>query len=153
MRSQKKILIEQLDLKLKPFYEIKDIEVPERGWVYTIRTALNMTLQQLGHKLKISTQGVNDIEKRELSGSISIKSLKEVGKGLDMQFVYGFVSNHHDSIDEYIEFKARELAEKMVLKNMNLSVENIVKDKLEIQREIEDFAREIKREIPKSLWD
>jgi len=99
MRNQKKILIEQLDLKLKPFHEIKKIEVPERGWVFTFRTALNMTLQQLGHKLKISTQGVKDIEKRELSGSISIKSLTEVGKALDMQFVYGFVPKHNSLVN------------------------------------------------------
>ncbi|MBK5210063.1 MAG: XRE family transcriptional regulator [Flavobacteriaceae bacterium] len=152
MRNQKKIVIEQLDRKLKPFYEIKNIEVPERGWVYAIRTALNMTLQQLGHKLKITTQGVKDIEKRELSGSISIKSLKEVGKALDMQFVYGFVSNH-SSLKKFIELKARELAEKIVLQNLNLADENKELGKDEIQQEILDFAREIKRVIPKSLWD
>jgi predicted DNA-binding mobile mystery protein A len=152
MRNQKKILIEQLDLKLKPFFEIKNIEVPERGWVYAIRTALNMTLQQLGHKLNISTQGVQDIEKRELSGSISIKSMKEVGKALDMQFVYGFVSNHH-SLEKFIDLKARELAEKIVLKKLNASAENKVMGKEELHQEIEDFTREIKKEIPKSLWD
>lgn len=152
MRNQKKMVIEQLDRKLKPFYEIKNIEVPERGWVYAIRTALNMTLQQLGYKLKITIQGVRDIEKRELSGSISIKSMKEVAKALDMQFVYGFVSNHN-SIEKFIELKAGELAEKRVLKNLNAASENKETSEVEIQREIEDFAREIKREIPKSLWD
>ncbi|WP_372767390.1 helix-turn-helix domain-containing protein [Lutibacter sp.] len=152
MRNQKKIVIEQLDRKLKPFYEIKNIEVPERGWVYTIRTALNMTLQQLGHKLKITIQGVKDIEKRELSGSISIKSLKEVAKALDMQFVYGFVSNHN-SIEKFIELKAMELAKKMVLNSLNAASENKELSEADIQREIEDFASEIKREIPKSLWD
>ena len=152
MRNQKKTGIEQLDRKLKPFYEIKNIEVPERGWVYAIRTALNMTLQQLGYKLKITIQGVKDIEKRELSGSISIKSLKEVAKALDMQFVYGFVSNHN-SIEKFIELKAMELAKKMVLNNLNAASENKELSEAEIQREIEDFASEIKREIPKSLWD
>lgn len=152
MQNPKKILIEQLDGKLKPFFEIKNIEVPERGWVYTIRTALNMTLQQLGHKLKITIQGVQDIEKRELSGSISLKSMKEVGKALDMKFVYGFVSNHH-SIDEFIELKSRELAEKMVLKNSNALAENKVINKEELQLEIEGYMRKIKTEIPKSLWD
>ena len=152
MRHQKIIVIEQLDRKLKPFYEIKNIEVPERGWVYTIRTALNMTLQQLGHKVGITSQGVKDIEKRELSGSISIKSLKEIGKALDMQFVYGFVSNHH-SIDQFIELKAHELAKKIVLNNLNASVENKELSEDALQQEIEYFAREIKREIPKSLWD
>ncbi|MFA5299538.1 MAG: helix-turn-helix transcriptional regulator, partial [Lutibacter sp.] len=135
-----------------PFYEIKNIEVPERGWVYAIRTALNMTLQQLGHKLKITTQGVKDIEKRELSGSISIKSMKEVAKALDMQFVYGFVSNHN-SFEKFIDLKARELAEKRVLNNSNELDENKELSEIEIQQEIEDFASEIKREIPKSLWD
>ncbi|MBE0422699.1 MAG: XRE family transcriptional regulator [Lutibacter sp.] len=152
MRNQKKILIEQLDLKLKPFLAIKDIQVPERGWVFTIRTALNMTLQQLGHKLKISTQGVKDIEKRELSGSISIKSLTEVGKALDMQFVYGFVPKNN-SLVNYVELKSRELAEKIVRKNLNAADENKKLSEDELQKEIEDFAREIKREIPKSLWD
>lgn len=152
MRNQKKIVIEQLDRKLKPFYEIKNIDVPERGWVYTIRTALNMTLQQLGHRLKISTQGVKDVEKRELTGSISIKSMKEVAKALDLQFVYGFVSNH-SSLEKYIELKAHELAEKILLKGLNTVSENKELSEVEIQQEIEDFAREIKREIPKYLWD
>jgi len=152
MGNQKKILIEQLDRKLISFYEIKNIEVPERGWVYTIRTALNMTLQQLGHKLKITIQGVQDIEKRELSGSISIKSMKEVANALDMKFVYGFVSNHN-SLEKFIELKARELAEKIVVKNLNATAENKVMDKDEVQQEIESLIREIKREIPKTLWD
>ncbi|PKP13292.1 MAG: XRE family transcriptional regulator [Bacteroidetes bacterium HGW-Bacteroidetes-3] len=152
MRNQKKILIEQLDRKLTSFYEIKNIEVPERGWVYTIRTALNMTLQQLGHKLKITIQGVQDIEKRELSGSISIKSMKEVANALDMKFVYGFVSNHN-SLENLIELKASELAEKMVQKNSNSAAENKVKGKDELQQEIESLIRELKREIPKTLWD
>ncbi|WP_299524198.1 XRE family transcriptional regulator [uncultured Lutibacter sp.] len=152
MRNQKRIAIEQLDRKLKPFYEIKNIDVPERGWIYTIRTTLNMTLQQLGYKLKITSQGVKDIEKRELSGSLTIKLLKEIAKALDMQFVYGFVSNHN-SIDKFIELKARELAGKLVLKNLNSLEGNKELNEDEIQQEIEEFAHEIKREIPRSLWD
>lgn len=152
MQNPKKILIEQLDGKLKPFFEIKNIEVPERGWVYAIRTALNMTLQQLGHKLKITIQGAQDIEKRELSGSISIKSMQEVGRALDMKFVYGFVSNHH-SLEKFIELKARELAEKMVVKKSNATTENIVMSADEVQQEIEGYMKEITMDIPKSLWD
>ena len=97
-------------------------------------------------------RSAQDIEKRELSGSISIKSMQEVGKALDMQFVYGFVSNHH-SLEKFIESKARELAEKMVVKKSNTATQNIVMSTDEVQQEIVDFVREIKREIPKSLWD
>ena len=53
----------------------------------TILTALDMSMQQLGNKLSISKQGIQDIEKREKDGSITIKSLKEIAKAMDMKLV------------------------------------------------------------------
>jgi hypothetical protein len=44
MRDKRKLLIEQLDQKLGPFSETKKVLVPERGWINTIRTTLNMTM-------------------------------------------------------------------------------------------------------------
>ncbi len=72
MRNQNKLLLDQLDRKLKPFAKIKDIETPERGWIHTIRTTLNMTLRQLGERLGITSQGVKDTEEREALGSINL---------------------------------------------------------------------------------
>lgn len=153
MRNQNKLLIEQLDSKLKPFIETKNIQVPERGWIHSIRTTLNMTLQQLGYRLKITSQGVKDIEKRESSGSISLKSLREVGKALDMQFVYGFVPNQN-SFEELVESKAKELAKKIVLRTShNMKLENQGNSDERINQAIDELANEIKREMRKSLWD
>ena len=61
-----------------------------------------MTMQQLGNKLGISKQGVLDIERREKDGSITIKSLKEVARAMDMQLVYGFIPIDA-SLDSLIE--------------------------------------------------
>jgi len=153
MRNKNKLLIEQLDSKLRPFSEIKNIQVPERGWIHTVRTTLNMTLQQLGNRLNITSQGVKDIEERESTGSISIKSLREVGKALDMQLVYGFVPNQN-SIEKLIELKARELAKKIVLRTSHsMELENQGNSEENINRAIEELASEIKREMRKSLWD
>lgn len=153
MRNQKKLLLEQLDRKLKPFQEIKSIQVPQRGWIHTIRTTLNMTLQQLGQRLNITQQGMHDIEERESSASITIKSLKEVGNALDMQFVYGFVPNQN-SIEKLVELKARELAKKIVLRtNHSMRLENQGNSEENINRAIEELANEIKREMRRSLWD
>jgi len=58
MRNKHKLLIEQLDQKLHPFAETRKILVPQRGWINTIRTSLNMTMAQLGAKLNITRQGV-----------------------------------------------------------------------------------------------
>lgn len=153
MRSTKKLLIEQLDKKLKPFQGTEKVIVPQQGWIYTIRTSLNMTLEQLGAKLQMTKQGIKKIEEREATESISIKSLKEMGKALDMQFVYGFVPKYA-SIDEMITAKAVKIAERIVLRtNQNMKLENQGNSTEQINNAIMELANELKREMHKSLWD
>lgn len=153
MRNQKKLLIEQLDRKMKSYQDIEKIQVPEKGWIYSIRTTLNMTLEQLGERLNITKQGVKKIEEREATESLSIKLLKQIGNALDMQFVYGFVPKK-GSIDNLVNYKAEELAKKIVLRtNHNMKLENQGNSEEQIQKAIKDLAIEIKREMRKSLWD
>lgn len=153
MRNKRKLLIEQLDQKLRPFQKTKTVVIPDKGWINTIRTTLNMTMAQLGNKLNITRQGVKSIEESEAKGSISINSLKTVGEALDLKFVYGFVPKD-GTIDNLIQIKAEKLARKIVLRtsqNMKLENQGIEEDKLKAS--IEELANEIKREMRKSLWD
>ncbi|MEM0517350.1 MULTISPECIES: mobile mystery protein A [Aequorivita] len=153
MRNKRKLLIEQLDQKLQPFQKTEMVLVPAKGWINTIRTALNMTMAQLGAKLKITRQGVRNIEESEAKGSISIKSLKEVGEALDLKLVYGFVPKD-GTIDNLISLKAEKLAEKIVLRtNQNMKLENQGIGDKNINETIKELANEIKREMKKSLWD
>ena len=46
-----KLLIEQLDKKFEKLSNIEDLIIPTEGWVYSVRTALKMTLKQLGAKM------------------------------------------------------------------------------------------------------
>ncbi len=153
MRTQKKLLIQQLDKKLKPFRGTEKVIIPDRGWISSIRTALNMTLEQLGQKLSITRQGVKKIEEREAAGSISIKSLREIGQALNVEFVYGFVAKH-GSIEDLVNFKAEALAKKIVLRTShNMKLENQGNSDEQINQAIADLTEEIKREMNKSLWD
>lgn len=153
MRNQKKLIVEQLDRKLKPFIGAEKIQVPYKGWIHSIRTALNMTLEQLGKKLKITKQGVKRIEESEASGAITLKLLKEVGTTLEMKFVYGFIP-FHGSIEKLIDQKAQILAEKIVLRtNHNMMLENQGTNKESLKRAIQELTIEIKQEMKKSLWD
>jgi predicted DNA-binding mobile mystery protein A len=153
MRNKKKLLIEQLDQKLKHFQKTEMILVPEKGWINTIRTALNMTMAQLGTKLNITRQGVKSIEGSEAKGTITINSLKDIAEALDLKFVYGFVPKD-GTIDNLINSKAEKLARKIVLRtNQNMKLENQgIRDE-KINESIIDLANEIKREMRKSLWD
>ena len=153
MRNKRTLLIEQLDQKLEAFSKTKEIIIPERGWINTIRTTFNMTMAQLGSKLKITRQGVKRIEESEANGTITINSLKDVANALEMKFLYGFIPKE-GSIENLINLKAEKLARKIVLRtNQNMKLENqgISEDKIDAS--IIDLANEIKREMRKSLWD
>lgn len=153
MRNQRKLLVEQLDRKLKPFLGSELVIIPDNGWINTIRTTLNMTLEQLGKKLNMTKQGVKRIEKSEAAGTITIKSLNEVGNALEMKFIYGFIPID-GSVDSLLDRKSRILAEKIIFRtnhNMMLEDQAIGKGKLKIA--IDDLSKEIKFELTKTIWD
>jgi len=114
----KSLQLQQLNSKMLGFASLKQVVIPPTGWIKAIRVALGMSMQQLGTKLSISKQGILDIENREKEGSITIKSLKEIARVLDMHFVYGFVPND-GSLDALIEKRATELATKIVMRTSN----------------------------------
>jgi predicted DNA-binding mobile mystery protein A len=115
--------------------------------------ALGMSMQQLGKKLTVSRQNILDIEKREKDGAITIKSLREIAKALDMQFVYGFVPNA-GSLDSLIENRAKELAKEIVLRTaQTMKLEDQENSPQRIQKAIEERTEKLKKEIPKILWD
>jgi predicted DNA-binding mobile mystery protein A len=145
--------LQQLNNKMGDFALLKQVAIPPTGWIKAIRTAIGMSMQQLGKKLSVSKQAILDIEKREKSGSITIKSLKEIARALDMQLVYGFVPND-GSLDALIEKKATELATKIVLRTSNtMKLENQGNTNTRIEKAIKERAEAFKNEMPKILWD
>ncbi|MBS1632720.1 MAG: mobile mystery protein A [Bacteroidetes bacterium] len=151
--GKKSLQLQQLNSKMLGFASLKQVAIPPTGWIKAIRTAIGMSMQQLGNKLNVSKQGILDIEKREKDGSITIKSLKEIARALDMQLVYGFVPND-GSLDALIEKRATELATKIVLRTSNtMKLEDQGNTNKRIEKAIKERAEEIKNEMPKILWD
>ena len=151
--EQKRLLIIQLDKKIAHFIEAKNQPQPGEGWIYSIRTALGMSLKQLGKRLKITPQGIKDIERREKDGSLTLQRLRDVAAALDMQFVYGLVPKEQ-TLDKMIEKRARELAQEIVLKTSHtMHLENQGLDENAIKEAINDRAEKIKKEMPKDLWN
>jgi hypothetical protein len=70
-----------------------------------------------------------------------------------MQFVYGFVSKH-DSLESMIEKRAKQLAIEIVMRTNNtMALEDQQNSKERIEQAIAQKTSEIKREMPKYLWD
>lgn len=151
--QKQRLLIEQIDKKLIQLKPLEKNLMPQKGWVFAIRSALKMSLRQLGNRLKISAQSVKEIEEREASGSITIKSLREVAGALDMKLVYGFVPEG-ESIESTIAKRANEIAREIVLRTSNtMKLEDQENSNERIAKAIENKAEEIKNKMPKYLWD
>lgn len=151
--SKNKLLLEQLDRKLKSFSSAALVTSPPTGWIKAVRKSFGMTLQQLANKLSITKQSVQDLEKREKEGAITLKTLKDVANALDMKLVYGFVPKD-GTLDNLLDRKARELAVSIVSKTSNtMKLEDQGNSQKRLKKAIEDRTTIIKNEMPKMLWD
>jgi len=151
--SKRSLQIQQLNNKMLAFASLQKVAPPPTGWIKAIRNAIGMSMLQLGNRLSITKQSVQDMESRERDGSISIKALREAARALDMQLIYGFVPND-GSLEALIDRKAKELATQIVQRTSNsMKLEDQENSKQRIEKAIEERATIIKNEMPKTLWD
>jgi len=116
--GKKSLQIQQINSKMLAYAGLQKVAPPPTGWIKAIRTAIGMSMQQLGNRLSITKQSAQEIEQREKDGSLTIKSLREAAKALDMQLVYGFIPVD-GSLEELIDRKAKELAAQILLLSSN----------------------------------
>lgn len=149
----RKLMLEQIDKKMQKFAVIENSDLPPKGWIYSIRIALNMSLAQLGRRLKKTAQSVKEIEERERDKSLTLKRLIEVADALNLKFVYGFVPID-SSLENLIEKRAVEVAREIVLRtSQTMSLEDQKNSEVRLQNSIKDRVEKIKQEVPKYLWD
>jgi predicted DNA-binding mobile mystery protein A len=152
MRNDK-LQFQQLNEKMDKLTVLQHLIMPPIGWIKAIRNGIGMSMEQLGKKLSITKQAVMDIEKREKEGAITIKSMQEIAKVIDMKFVYGFVPNA-GSLEQMIETRSLEIATKIVQRTSNsMKLEDQVNSKERIEKAIKERAAEIINKTPKILWD
>ena len=151
MKTQELILI-QTDKRIRKIAQIKD-ENPPNGWIYSIRMALGMSMRQLGKLAAITPQGVKDIETREKNGNITLASVDQIGKKLNMKLVYGFVPLD-GSLQKMIDKRAIDIATKIVARTANtMKLEDQAVSQGMLKKSIKAKSQEIKQNNLKSLWE
>jgi predicted DNA-binding mobile mystery protein A len=115
--------------------------------------ALGITLQQLANRLSVSKQSVRSMEQREIEGGITLQSMRELARALDMQFVYGFVPKD-GTLDALIERRAREIAREIVSRTSNsMQLEDQQNSAERLRQAVNEHTEALIREMPKFLWD
>lgn len=149
----KRLIIEQMDQKMAHFKRIVKVEPPAHGWIKSIRVALNMTLHQCAGRMGITASSVRALEQRETAGAITIKGLRSAANALGLDLIYGFAPKG-ESLEQMIEQKALDVAREIVKRtNTTMTLEDQQVKKERLEKAITELADEIKREMPKYLWD
>lgn len=151
--SKQRLQIEQLDKKYKILLTLGELNAPSNGWIKNIRSLLNISLRQVANKLNITLQSVKEAEERERAGSISLQNLNQVAEAMNMKLFYVLIPTY-GSLESLIEHKALKHAKEIVLRTSHsMKLEDQEVDEERIQKAIQDKVVEIKREMPRYLWD
>ena len=137
-----------LDRRLAPLQPAQNHRPPPRGWIRALRDALGMSAAQLGRRLGIRSQSIDDLEKTEVSGGISLAALQRVAEAMDCTLVYALVPNQ--SLTALVQRRAETIARAAVAgvaHSMALEDQQVTEDlKQQVADYIEDHIAE------RDLW-
>jgi predicted DNA-binding mobile mystery protein A len=141
----------QIEDQVRPFRRLARAQTPRGGWVRAIREGLGMSAQQLGARVRVKRQTIENLERSEANGKITLDSLNRVAQALGCRVVYALVPEK--PLDEMQRERARQIAEsvvKPVSHSMRLEAQSI--GKREERRQSEELVQKLLLGDPKKLW-
>jgi len=140
-----------LDTRLNSIRTSSDVLRPAKGWVKAIRESLGMSAEQLAARIGVTKPRVYEIEKAEISGSITLNSLERAAHALDCQLVYTLIPRL--PLQKTVEMRAMEIArERIRAASHSMSLEDQALDENELSEHIERLAREILDQGGPEFW-
>lgn len=97
-----------LERKLGPLREA-GLEPPARGWLRALREAFGLTTTQLGARVGVVPSRISALERAEVTGNTTLKSLREAAEAMGCTLVYAIVPTR--PIDELLRARAAALAD------------------------------------------
>src|SRR5659263_218073 len=91
MSNRKHLILEQMSDNVNRFSRLKESQPPVDGWIRAIRKALGMSGVQFANRLGVSAPRVAILEKAEITGGVTIRSMRQAADALGCMFVYALV--------------------------------------------------------------
>lgn len=149
--DQTRLARKNLDRRLSQL-DREALTMPPYGWVRAIREALGMTPQKLAEKMGVTRPRVNTLEKAEVSGATTLRTLREAAEAMDCVFVYAIVPR--TSLSEIVQDQAGRKADAELARlDHTMRLEHQAIDACDLADERERLTREILSGSPRRLWD
>ena len=150
--TQREAARRHLDKKLSPLQNSDAMVRPPRGWIKAIREALGLTTRQFAKRLALSQSRAVEIEQAEVSGSITLDSLRRAAEALDCRLVYALVPA--SPLEQIVEERAREKARQRLKKTRHtMALENQSVDAADEEEQRRQLAQKLLARPGSGLWD
>ena len=125
---------------------------PPKGWLRAVRDALGMTTAQLARRIGVTQPRIIELEKAEISGTVTLHSLQRAAEALGCQVIYALVPSR--PLAEVVRTRAELIAEKQLVSvRHTMSLEDQTVQDKEANKELrQQFVQELLRK-PARLWD
>lgn len=140
-----------LEKRVAPIRE-HNLARPAGGWIRAIREAIGMTTRQLAQRMDASQSWISELEKAEVRGNPTLKSLREAAEALDCELVYALVPKQ--PLNDLLVARAREKALGLfaqVSHGMLLENQSLTED--QVREELNRLIDEILEEPLGQLWE
>jgi predicted DNA-binding mobile mystery protein A len=145
------LIIDQLSATLERFNQLKNSKMPHKGWIRALRDALGMSGTQLAERLHVSRPRIPKLEQDELTGSVTLKTMRQTAEALDSVFVYALVPR--TSLNDIIRIRAQKVAKARLKRTSHtMLLEDQMLSNSDQQRMLELMVDELIREMPRDLW-
>ncbi|HEY5341153.1 MAG TPA: mobile mystery protein A [Candidatus Aquilonibacter sp.] len=125
----------QLERRLAPLRQMT-LVAPSRGWIKAIRESLGMTARQLAARMGVAPSRIPTIEKAEVTGGTTVRTLRQAAAAMNCAFVYAFVPI--EPLDDILRERAMQKARKNVVRldhTMRLENQAVLKSDLDAEEQ------------------
>lgn len=126
--------------------------VPPRGWIRAVRDALGLSTRQLAERMGSSQSWISVLEKSEVSGSTTLKSLRQAAEAMDCTLMYALIPKK--SLAETLQHQAeRRAADELRHLNHSMQLENQGMTSENLDAERKRLVDELLAGPPRKLWN
>lgn len=144
--------VRHLDKRFRALRPFAKMSRPPKGWLRAVRDALGMTTAQCAKRLGVSQPRVVELEKSEISGTVTLNTLQRAAEALGCKLVYAFIPVR--PLEDVVRSQAEAVAARQldaVRHTMRLEDQDVTDRRARrelLDQRIEDLLRR-----PARLWD
>ena len=142
----------QLSQYLNSIVSFKAVKLPAKGWVRALRDGLGMSRRQLADRLGLSTSRIQRLEEDEVSGAVTIKTLRKTAEAMDCVFIYAMIPR--ESLEATIKKQANKKAIQYLQDSSHsMKLEDQAISNKASKEMLETITNQIMSKSTRTLWD